>query len=270
MPRQLLANVRVHLLYYRRNRLLLLIAVILAAVCLMTLIPSLFFRSSSQRFELAKMIFDALNFYFFLFAAALGLIGASGHLRDRSIKMVLTKPVAPELWLLSHWLAAALVLVGLVAMNLALVTTLFLSWGVPLQNGMAYLGLSVLCRCLILFSYLTFLSILMHPALAGVLVLLLQQETFYQLGLLTASAQGLSGAGLYRSFLGIVRQGLLLIYKVLPVYDPYPGALGRVSSSFRIEAGDLPTLLLTALYAVAISSLFYLLATASVRRRRLV
>ena len=270
MLRQLAVNVRAHLVFYRRNRLLVLIAILLGFIFLMTLVPSLFFRSSSQRFEIAKMIFETLNAFVFLFAAALGLLGAWSHLRDRSIKMVMTKPVPPELWLLSHFVAAGLVMVALVAFNLLLTTGLFLLWGIPLQNGLAYLGLAAVCRCLILYAYLTFLSVLMHPAIAGVVVLLMQQETFYQLALLASSARQLAENALYQGLLGAVRHGLLFVYKVLPAYDPYPVALGRISSSFRVEAGDLATLGLTVLYSLTVSALLYLLAVASLRRRRFV
>lgn len=268
--RQLGANVRAHLLFYRRNRLLVLIAILLAFVFLMTLVPSLLFRSSSQRFEIVKTIFETLNFFLFLFAAALGLLGVWSHLRDRSIKMVMTKPVPPELWLLSHFAAAGAVMIVLVAGNVLLTTGLFLLWDVPVQDGIVFLGLSSICRCLILFAYLTFLSVLMHPAVAGVVVLLLQQETFYQLALLTSSAREFVEAGVYRALLGAIRHGLVFVYKVLPVYEPYPETVHRIGSSFRLADGDLSTLGLTLLYTLAIAGLFYLLAVAALRRRRFI
>lgn len=270
MLRQLAANVRAHLLFYRRNRLLVLIAVVLAFTFLITLVPSLIYQSSSQRFEIAKMIFETLDVYLLLFAAALGLLGVSSHLRDRSIKMVMTKPVSPELWLLSHFVAAGTVMVALVALNVLLTTGLFLLWEIPLQDGLVYIGVTSVTRSLILYAYLTFLSVLMHPAIAGVMALLLRQDLFYQLALLASSAQRLSDSELYNGFLGAIHHLMLFVYKVLPVYDPYPETLGRIGSSFRIEDGDLSTLGLTVLYSLAASALLYLLAVSTLRRRRFV
>ena len=270
MLRQLAANVRAHLVFYRRNRLLLLIAILLAFVFLMTLIPALLYRSSSQRFEIAKTIFDTINVYLLLFAATLGLLGVWSHLRDRSIKMVMTKPVSPDLWLLSNFIAAGLVMVALMAFNMLLTTGLFLLWDVPLQDGLAYLGLVSICRCLIVFSYLTFLSVLMHPAVAGVVALLMRPDTFYTLAMLATSAQKLADAALYKAFLGGASHAMLFVYRVLPMYDPYPGTVRRIGSSFRLEAGDLSTLGLTVLYSLTVSALLYLLAVASLRRRRFI
>jgi len=268
--RQLLSCVRTNLLFYRRNRLLWLIAVVLAISFLMTMVPALFFQSSSQRFEIAKTIFEYLNQFYFLFAAALGLLSVSSHLRDRSIKMVATKPLRPEIWLGSHYIAAVIVFTALAVANLVLTYCLFVVWSIPLQGGLPLLSAMTVCRCLVLFSFLTFLSMKMHPALAGVLALVLQDGTFYQLSLLTASAERLATSGLHTAFLGGVKYGLLIVYKVLPVYSPYQDAFAAVASSLRADGSHFAALAWTLLYTIVFSALLYLLAAMALRKRRLI
>jgi ABC-type transport system involved in multi-copper enzyme maturation permease subunit len=258
------------LLFYRRNRLLWLIAIVLIFSFLVTLVPALFLRTSSQRFEIVKMIFDYLNYFYFLFAAALGLVSVSSHLRDRSIKMVMTKPVRPEIWLGSHFVAAALVFIGLVVINLMVTSTLMLVWRIPLQSGLVMLAATTACRCLILFSFLTFLSALVHPVLAGVLALLFQDGLFYQLSTLTASAQRLAESDIYKSFLAAIKYGLLIIYKVLPVYSPFQAEFSSVEQSLRVESVHLLPFLWTALYAATFSTLLFLLTAWALRNRRLI
>lgn len=270
MTRQLWSCTRANLLFYRRNRLLWLIAIVLGFSFLVTLVPALFFQSSSQRFEIAKIVFEYLNFFFFLFAAALGLVSVSSHLRDRSIKMVATKPVRPELWLASHFVAAAIVFSCLVLGNLAITSLLFLVWSIPPQGGLVLLAATTVCRCMILFSFLTFLSVLMHPVLAGVLALFLQDGTFYQLSTLAASAEGMTNTGWYKATLAAIKYLLLIAYKVLPVYSPHAEDFASVASSLRIESGHLLPFLWTSLYATVFSVLLYLLTVTTLRKRRLI
>ena len=270
MASHLWSSVRTNLLFYRRNRLLWLIAIVLVFSFLVTLVPALFLRTSSQRFEIVKTIFDYLNYFYFLFAAALGLVSVSSHLRDRSIKMVMTKPVRPEVWLGSHFIAAALVFVGLMVVNLLVTSTLMLFWGIPLQSGLIMLAATTVCRCLILFSFLTFLSVLVHPVLAGVLALLFQDGLFYQLSTLTASAQRLAESDIYRSFLAATKYGLLIVYKVLPVYSPFQEEFASVEQSLRVESVHLLPFFWTALYAATFSTLLFLLTVWALRNRRLI
>ena len=268
--RQLLTCVRVNLLFYRRNRLLLLAAIVLLFIFLVSVIPSLLFETSNQRFSLVSHVFQSLNEYLFLFAAALGLLAVSSHLRDRSIKMVVTKPLPPEMWLLSHFLSAALMFVALAAGAVALSAALLWGWGIPFQAGLLYLAGVTVASCLIVFSYLTFLSSVMHPAVAGLVALTLQEATFRALSELAASGGGVVAGPIYKALLAAIQQGLYFVYAVLPSYVPFPEAVARVQASYRVETGDLGTLLLCLVYSLVLSALLFLLAVAALRRRRLI
>lgn len=269
MGRQLWSSVRTTLRFYRRNRLLWLVAIVLGFSFAISLIPALFFQSSSQRFEIAKTVFDSLNYFFLLFAAVLGLVSVSSHVRDRSIKMVMTKPVAPAVWLGAHFVAAGLVLACLVVGNLLVSTGLFALWGIPWQSGPLFLGVTTLLRCLVLFSFLTFLSLVMHPVVAGITALILREGTFYQLSLLAASAERMASAGWYKGLIRGIEALLALVYRVLPIYDPYGDAVAAVATSFRVESSHLLPLLWTTAYTAAFAALLFVLTLAALRRKRL-
>lgn len=270
MLRQLLASIRVNLTFYRRNRLLLVVAVLLSFMFIISLIPSLLFETSTQRFVVITTILEPLNFFFFLFAGALGLVAVSSHLRDRSIKMVATKPLPPELWLLSHVVSASVLFAGLAGCALILAGGLLLFWEIPFQTGLVYLSVLTVCRCSIVYGYLTFLTTLVHPAVAGLIVVVLQQDTFYHLSLLAASGQRIVESGLYQALLGSVKQVLYMCYLVLPIYTPFPEEVGRIEASYRLESGDVRFLLWSVAYTLALTALLYFLSIAALRRRRLI
>lgn len=270
MLRRLLVGIQVNLTFYRRNRLLLVVAVLLGFIFIISLIPSFLFETSTQRFAIVTTIFQPLDFFFFLFAAALGLVAVSTHLRDRSIKMVATKPLPPELWLLSHFLSACVLFLGLATSGLLLAGSLLLVWGIPLQTGLVYLSVVTVCKCSILYAYLTFLTTLVHPAVAGLIVLILQEQTFYQLSLFAASGQRLVESGVYRVLLGAAEQALYACYSILPIYTPFPQTVARIEASYRLASGDVWSLLWTIAYTLVLAALLYLLSLAALRRRRFI
>ena len=268
--RQLLTCVRVNLLFYRRNRLLLLVAIVLLFIFLVSVIPSLLFETSNQRFSLVSHVFQSLNEYLFLFAAALGLLAVSSHLRDRSIKMVVTKPLPPEMWLLSHFLSAVLMFVALAAGAVALSAALLWGWGIPFQAGLLYLAGVTVASCLIVFSYLTFLSSVMHPAVAGLVALTLQEATFRALSELAASGGGVVSSPRLQGFLDGDSTGALLRLLGPAQLRPVPGGGG--AGAGELSGGDRrprhPAALLV--YSLVLSALLFLLAVAALRRRRLI
>jgi hypothetical protein len=268
--RQLWSSIYVNFIFYRRNRLLLVIVLLLGFVFLTSLIPSLLFETSTQRFGIVKTIFEFLNYFLFLFAAALGLLSASTHLRDRSIKMVATKPLPTELWLLSHFISAGLVFLVLATAAFFLGCGMLAVWEIPFQGGLVYHSIGSICSCMVLFSYLTFLSLLVHPAIAGLIVLILQEQMFYQLSLLAASGQHLVDSSFYGAALGGIQKFLYFVYTVLPVFSPFPDAVARIEASYRMESGDGLYLLGTVAYATVLALLMYLLSLSVLRRRRLV
>lgn len=270
MSGRLRANLRANFLYYRRNRLLLAVVLVVTFFLGVSWIPALFAGSPNQRFALVVHLFESLQVYVYLLAVALGLLAVSSHLRDRSIKMVLTRPVPPALWLGSHWLSAALLLAALTAGSVALTAGALALWGIPWQAGFAYLGLITWLRCLVVFSFLIFLTTFLHPVLAGLVALVFQPATFYGLATWTASAAQTAETAAGRAGLGALSHLLYLLYTVLPLSGLAGGSEERISGSYRAGMADLRDIGVALVYTAVLAALFLALSSRELGRRRLV
>src|SRR2546428_1445231 len=101
MAELLRANVLANFAYFRRSRLLIAFALVFLLLTGLTSLPTFFINSSVQNFNSLQEIYSTMNVFLLLFAAGLGLFVVSSHLRNRSLKMVFTKPCSPAVWLLS-------------------------------------------------------------------------------------------------------------------------------------------------------------------------
>src|SRR2546425_12254030 len=107
MAELLRANVLANFAYFRRSRLLIAFALVFLLLTGLTSLPTFFINSSVQNFNSLQEIYSTMNVFLLLFAAGLGLFVVSSHLRNRSLKMVFTKPCSPAVWLLSAFISAA-------------------------------------------------------------------------------------------------------------------------------------------------------------------
>ncbi len=264
---QLLLNTRIHLRFFARNRLILALGAIALAGAGLSLIPSLLFRSTVGRFELLRMIVSVLSWLALVVIAGLGLFAVSGHLRGRSLKMVLTKPCSPEIWLGSVFLAAGIVAAGIYAALLLLTAALSFFWGVPFQSGFAFIIIDGFLRALIWMSWLTALGTAFHPVLAALIALFFQEGTLYWLKFMIASTtQSRASSGL----LAILGNVVDAIYFSLPMVEPLSQKTEPIYSSLRMATGDWDLLLPIAGYALLILAFFYCVSDYLIRRKALI
>jgi ABC-type transport system involved in multi-copper enzyme maturation permease subunit len=266
MTEALRTNVGVLLKFYARNRLLIVIALIFLLLAALTVSMSLVYGSTSDHFEIISSALSTLNGFTLILAAGLGLFAISSHLRQRSLKMVLTKPCLPEVWIGAVFASALVVAALLYGLNLLFGLVLSLVWGVPVQSGLFFLPLEGLLRSAIALSYLSFLTIFLHPAVAVLVVLFFNEGTFDGLRqmLLTAIK---TNAG--NPLLPVLEWLTKILYMVLPTFHPYETRLEGVSNTLRASASDWLTLAKTAGYAATALGLFFCLAVAALRRRNL-
>lgn len=267
LPTGLAVNVRTNLRYYRRNRLLVVGAIVLLALIALYAIPTVLFSTTGQRFAVVGVLLGSYNFFVVLLTGVLGLVALSGHLRNRSYELVVTRPCPPETWLLSHFLSAALVGGVMCLFGFLLGATLFAFLGIPFQWGLLYLTIHTFCKALVLFAYLTFLSTLLHPVIALLLAAVLQEGVVWWILLWVSSGAGAVGRGAFRWILVLLEPVLALTYAVLPIYSPHDDTAERIAATFRVDPGDLADLGLTVLYTALLGGLLYLLATLALRRR---
>jgi hypothetical protein len=264
---RLLLNTVVHLRFFVRSRLVWGLAVITVFVFIVSMLPALFMGTTVGRFDLLRMITLQTGSITLWLTSPLGLLAIAAHVRGRAVKLVLTKPCSPEVWLGSIFLAGVLVIGGLQLLVGAVTWAISAALGVPYQSGFAFLAIDAFLRATVWFSYVTALSLVFHPVLAVLLAIFVNEGAFFTLKstLATADANGASGV------LGAVAGGLVdACYMILPMTAPFSGKTAAIYSSLRTVRADWSVLLNVAGYTALATVFFYCLSTLLLRRKSLV
>ncbi len=267
MLSQLLLNTRVHLRFFARNRLLLAFGLVMLLLFGVTMVPMVLFESSSDRFNLLRSITGQMSGYALVFTASLGLFAVSSHLRNRNVKMVLTKPCLPETWLASIFLSALLVAAGIYTLLAVAAAALSWFWGIPWQWGFVYVAVDGACRAVIQMSLLTCLATAFHPVVAVLIALFFNEATFYQLKFLVAGAMAADGGKPWLTAASILCDAF---YMVLPMADPLADRTQNVYQALRAGGIDWLNLGITLGYSVLLSAFLFVVSDYLLRRKRLI
>jgi len=263
MRDQFLANFAVDVKFYRRNKLLLAMALLFLGIALLFTGGSILFGSAAGRFELLLQLFGQLHFYTLTFTAGLGLFLVSSQIRGKNVKLVFTKPCPPEVWLGAGFASAMAVSFVLYAASYLVIVVLSLVWRIPLQAGFAFLTLQHFLEAVVVLSYLIFLTMAMHPVIAVLIVILLNENVFYQIRLGLLAAIRNSGGFLLPLFEKIT----WAIYLLLPMYAPYEERTAAVGRSMRVTTQQWTMMLWSLAYTAAFAALFYILSLQLLRRK---
>jgi len=264
MARIFLANVACNLRFYSRNRLLVLFGLIVLALGCISTVPWLLMSSTVRHFEMLQATSSLLSTFALVLTPSLSLVLIGSHLRGRTIKMVLTKVCPPGLWLASTLVSATLVSLLLHSFGLALTATLSVVWGIPFQSGFVFVFADGFLRSIIVLSYVSFLSVVLHPVIVVLTVLALGESTFYQLRFLALT--GLE-AGRHPILLSVLEKGLGAVYAVLPMFNPLSDKTQGVYTTFRATGYDWKFLPWIAAYTAGIVLFFWLASVIALRRR---
>jgi ABC-type transport system involved in multi-copper enzyme maturation permease subunit len=265
MPDLLFANVRALLRFYARSRLLLALALLMLVIFGLSLLPMVLFDTATSRFESLRQLSSMMDSFTFVFVPVMGLLAVSSHLRQRTLKMVVTKPCPPEAWLLGVFVSAGLVSLALHAAVAAVTAGLSVAWGVPYQTGFLHLAVEGFLESTVALAFLVALTTLLHPVVAVIVILFFSDAIFYQLEVMLAGAQ----AANWRGGLLPVQALLDVVYTLLPLYDPLGDRGDALRQTMRPEAGDWLRLLLSAGYTIVTAAFFFALSSWALRRRRL-
>jgi len=264
---QLLLNTRVHLRFYARNRLLLGFGLVMLLLLGLTMVPMLLFGSSSDRFNALHMITGVMSGYAMVFVASLGLFAISSHLRHRNVKLVLTKPCLPEVWLASIFVAALLIAIAIYTMLAAAAAILSWIWGIPWQWGFLFVAVDGACRALIQMALLTCLSTAVHPVMAVLIALFFNEGIFFGLKTLIAGAlQARSG----KAWLVCLRFVCDALYIIMPMAQPFSQHTESVYSSLRASGTEWLYLGGALGYTAVLSAFFFLICDYLLRRKNLI
>ncbi len=265
MLERLVLNLRVLLRFYARDRLLLAFALLMAVVFGLSFVPAFVFDTATSRFETLRRLALTMNGFAFVFVPALGLIAISSHLRGRNVKMVVTKPCPPEVWLAAVFCSGGLVAFAIHALIALSTAALSLWWKIPYQPGFLFLALEGFFQSLVVLSFLIVLAMAVHPVVAVLTALLFNEELFSSLGLLLAGSQ----AGVWHAWLVPVQVLCDVVYLLLPLYDPLAEKGAGVHESLRVAASDWLLLLMVAGYALLAAAFSFALSAVMLRRKSL-
>lgn len=266
MLEQIRSNMVVNFKFYLRNRLLLVISLLFLGMTALSTIPA-FFMSSNQTFTILKSLFIQLNSFTMVFTAGMGLFLVSTHLKNRSIKMVLTKPCLPEVWLASAFFSAVAVSLVLNLLILLFAVVFSFSMGIPFQDGYVFISLDYFIKSIIMLSYIMFLSMVFHPVMAVLVALIFNEGTFYGLKTMLMAVSK-SNSGWY---LVAFEKVVGIIYMITPIMSPLSSEkTGNIYSSLRVASPDWGNLVNAAVYTLAITWLFFLLSDRSLRNKTLI
>jgi hypothetical protein len=267
---QLIANIQTNLVFYRRNRLLIAASLFIILVLGLGILPSMIFLSNTQRLEQLRTVFQQINSMAMLVTAGLGLLLVPQHIKDRSVKMVFTKPCRPETWLLSSFLSAALVAFVLYAGSFCIASVFSAVWGIPFPSGIAFISVNEFFQTVSLMAFITFLSVVAHPVLVVMFLLIFRESMIYQLKGLLAAVIKAGAAKAYVPLLKLLKVIADAAYMVLPTFNPYEEKTAKVYSSLRGSDADGNYLLLAIAYALAVTALFYFMTAYVLKKKRYV
>jgi hypothetical protein len=264
MRERLWLHVRSHLRFYRRSRIVLAVGLVILAFWVLGVLPVFFEGSTGNRFNQLKQLAGQLTGLGWFLSAGLGLYVTSSHLRNKSVQVILTRPGSPQIWLASIFLSALIVAAAMQAAGAAITLGLSLIWGVPYQIGFLYLALDGIFEAAIIIAFLTTLGAVLHPVVAVLLAALFNEGSFGALRFVASlmEAQGEGG-----SAVTIIKAIVVGIHETLPMLDPFAKQTSDVTASLRVNAGDWGYLAATALYALAVTVVCFLLSDLALRRR---
>jgi hypothetical protein len=264
MAELLKANLFADLTFYRRSRLLLAFVVVFLLLTALQSIPPVFMNSGVQSFNSLQQIVADLNFFLLVLAAGMGLLVISSHLRNRSLKMVFTKPCPPGVWLLSAFLSAAAIALFLNLVVLGSTVVLSFIWHLPVRMGLVFVSAETFAVSLGLLSYLMLLAMLMHPAIAAIVALIFNADLFYDFDVWTRAAIRSGNSSLALRMLGHLFHGL---YLLLPMVYPFDKETQNIHTSLRVMKGEWKYLPFSLGYALALSAFCYCVGLYALRRK---
>jgi ABC-type transport system involved in multi-copper enzyme maturation permease subunit len=228
----------------------------------------MFFLTKTKHLEIIKMVFSQLSSFATIITAGLGLLFISHHIRNRTTKMVFTKPCPPEIWLLSGFFSASIVSLAFYVVIFLICTKLFFVLGIPYQLGIFYFIFNEFFQAIILLSYVILLTVLFHPVIAVLFVFIFQDGTFYYVKLLLMSGIKATGESSVSPFLKLIKGFVDIIYLILPTFKPFSEETSHIYSSLRISDANWAYFLLTFAYTLSISALFYFLSAYFLKKKR--
>ena len=158
---------------------------------------------------------------------------------------------------------------ALYALLFAASALMFLVWRIPFQWGLAYVVLDEFLRLAMMYAALTFLTIIIHPLIAVLMLMVINESTFYWLILWLSAGIRNTAGGLAKAALTAGKYLLYALYMLLPSSRPFPEQAAKITASLKISFSDLRYFAATLAYSLLVSALFYFLSVFALKHKRL-
>jgi hypothetical protein len=264
MLEQLRLHVRTHIRFFLRNRLVLGLGLAMLGLFALSFVPFVLMDSSGSRFERLKFIVSQLHLFAWFYGGVLAVLGTSSHIRDRSLRLVLTRPASLEVWVASMFVAAFTITAAAHALIATAGFGLSLASGVPYQTGFFWIAIDRTFESLIVISVIGAVGAALHPAMAALAFVFLNETMLNGLLWMVLAAREAGNSSIWlRLADGIVRA----VYAAVPMLDPFSSNTRLVGESARATLSDWGYLGAAAAYS-GLTALFCFLLTVWVLRRR--
>lgn len=259
------AHVRTHFRFFARNRILLAASAIFLVFAGLTILSATVWTTAGGHVALLQHVGQTLFGFLRFLAPGMALLLVFSHVRDRSLRVVLTKPQPGESWLLSGILAVALVAFALHVAVLGLETCLALVWKVPgVLPGLAYGALDSFVRSLVSVGYLTLLATLFHPVVALLVLSLVNEPTLGAIREMLALNVAASPGGVL-SWLG--ERVAAAAYYAVPMLHAFGSRTDQAVGAFRLTGETWLYLAARAGYSLLALAACFAVAAVAFRRK---
>ena len=270
MYNKLVINIKNNFKLYKRSKLLIVLSIIFFCFYGLTTLPTLFMTSASSRLLVISRILSSFNGFSTFFIIILMLVGIIHPIRNRSLKMIITKPCLPRTWLLSNYISAIFIFFFLNLIVYILISALFLLWNIPFQWGLVFIFIHRFFHAVILLSYITLLAVAIGTWGAVVFGIILTEGFFFYFSNMFLALKESVSNNIGKIILLIFQKIFYFIYLILPVSEPFSKETGPIYRSLRVTSSDWKYLLFTMLYAILISRFLYLLSVVFLNKKRLI
>lgn len=269
MLNTLAINIKNNFLLYRRSKLLIILGIILFVFYGLTSLPMLIAVSFTAKVSGISSILARLHNFSSLFLAVVLLVGLYYPIKNRCLKMIITKPCPPETWLLSNYISSILIALVINILIFIIACLFFLIWDLGFQLSLVYIFFDQFLRLVIMLSYLTFLMMVFGTWGAVIFGLFLTDSFFFYITNLFLALYNSATSGAVKTMNLVIHKIFYFIYTVIPMADPFSKETNLIYRNFKIELSDWEYILYTLIYTIFIAGFFYLVNSFLLKRKRL-
>ena len=258
MIRKLFLNIWLNLKYFSRSYLLLAV-IIMILYYVFTFVPFI----ARNPIKSAAEILVQMHIIAAVTVILLSILVLNDPLKNRNLKMIITKPCPPEIWSASCFLT-----VNLVSLGLHLVIMAFAVVSVLLHSDLKlipylYSWLLSLMGLMIFSSFILFLTSVIPPALTVVSLLILNNFYLFNLFDYCFKYDGNMFLNIFYKTMGVI---IYAVYLIVPTFFPYEKMYDLIYGN----TVDWPYLCVFSSYAVIAMVFYWLLSVYFVKRKNLI